>query len=720
MKVQSALTPVVLALLAGGASAYAYLVDRGTVSDADRSARRTDLFPSLRIDDVRRVDLTHGTENVVLERDPSDATKWVLTSPRREIADSGMVDALLRELDLAKRIREVPDADAAGLDAPRMRGSVSVGRLRYEFALGADAPRPEGSAYLRIEGEGTFVVGRTLKVQLLRTAETYRDRTLVTYGPSEVARIRVEGATGSYTLERSESGFRVGAKDGLRASRAAVDRVFAALADARVETFVDDSAGTVAAADARLTVTLWPRNADRPLLRLLVGGPCPSRASDVIVSRTEPTTLSGCVAKNVLDGLTSVAETLVDDRLVAAHGDEVEELRLESLGDGGCRVDLARRGSGWHERAPEERDLTPAESESADSLLGDLARARAVDVRSPGPGEHLPIRARATLVRTASGTAEVIELAASGPDGITVGRRNDDGAVVRLPREVARRFEPHPIALRARDLWAKTIDPADVVAIDDSCGPEPERLELRDGRWTMRAPAGFSADARAAADLADAFARARADAWITESDDGTFGLRHPTPCSVVLTLSSAGDAGTAAHVGLIFGGGHDGGDYARTLDGDAVLLAPASLRLLASHPAIDRTRFRLDPADLTSLTLARGGARHVLDGAQGHLTRAREDVDAGSDEKLEKAIGAFYAQDAVHPGAPLPGEGFDQPTLEIEASTHGGGGPATDRRITVGALTRIGPFEEYFARVSGVNATFAVPKQSVDGILAAW
>jgi hypothetical protein len=236
----------------------------------------------------------------------------------------------------------------------------------------------------------------------------------------------------------------------------------------------------------------------------------------------------------------------------------------------------------------------------------------------------------------------------------------------------------------------------------------------------MRAPAGFSADAPTAADLADAFARAKADDWITESDDGTFGLRHPAPCSVVLTVSSAGDAGTTAQVGLIFGAAHDGGDYARTLDGDGVLLAPASLRLLASHPAIDRARLRLDPADLASLTLVRGGARCVLDGAQGHLIRAHEEMDSGSDEKLARAIGAFYAQDAVHPGAPLPGEGFDQPTLEMEASSHGGGGPAADRRITVGALTRIGPFEEYFARVSGVNATFAVPKQSVDGILAAW
>jgi hypothetical protein len=41
-------------------------------------------------------------------------------------------------------------------------------------------------------------------------------------------------------------------------------------------------------------------------------------------------------------------------------------------------------------------------------------------------------------------------------------------------------------------------------------------------------------------------------------------------------------------------------------------------------------------------------------------------------------------------------------------------------RITIGAPTHVGAFDAYFARVSGVDATFAVPRQAVGAILDAW
>ena len=45
---------------------------------------------------------------------------WTMTSPRRGPVDVASVDALLRELELAKRLREAPATDASGLDGARM------------------------------------------------------------------------------------------------------------------------------------------------------------------------------------------------------------------------------------------------------------------------------------------------------------------------------------------------------------------------------------------------------------------------------------------------------------------------------------------------------------------------------------------------------------------------------------------------------------------------
>jgi hypothetical protein len=320
------------------------------------------------------------------------------------------------------------------------------------------------------------------------------------------------------------------------------------------------------------------------------------------------------------------------------------------------------------------------------------------------------------VVRTGGGTTEVVELFAPGADGDVLVHRVDDGAMLRLPLAAARRFEPHPVALRARPVWRPAFDPGAVVAIDDTCGPVPQHLELHDRVWTMRAPAGFVADPVAAADLAGAVAHAKADAWIAEADDGTFGLGRPGACSVTLALEAAGADAAPRRVELELGAEGGGGYFARTQADPAVFVAPGVLRALASHPAIDRGRFRIDPASLASVTLVRDGERRTLS-------------HDSEDDKLSAALSAFYAVTALHPGRPTADEGFDHPTLEIDATAHADAGTHADAgarvdaspvRITIGAPTTVDTMDVYFARVSGVDATFAVPKQVVKAIVDAW
>lgn len=730
MKARNAVTPVALVVLAASAAAYAYLVDRGTVSDADRGSRRNDVFPSFRIDEVRSVELVTGSEVLLLERE-SDAGVWAIASPRHERAEPAAIDVLLREMELATRVREVPPAETPGLNAPRVRGRVAVGRLEYRFALGADAPRPDGAAYMQVDGEGAFVVGRSLKVQLLRTADAYRERALVAYSAGEIGRLEVQGTGGGFVLQRNGAAFRLGSAGGLRASRAAVDRLFGALADARAEGFLDDPDAEPAAASGALNVTITPRDTSRPRVRLLVGGACPDRTDgDVIVVRTEPTRVSACVARGFVNALRVTTDTLVDKAPLFAHADEIEELRLEALGAQGLRVELARRGTGWRERAPEDRDLATEEADAASSLVAALADTQAIEARRAAPTEDIVPRARVT--ERGQDWTEVIEISAPNPEGIATARRLDDGALLRLPGAIARRFEPHPVALRAPAFWKEPFDPADVVAVDDSCGSTPQHLERRNGGWVSRTPAGFAVDPASVADLADAFAHAKADAWVDETDDGSFGLKRAGACTLTLTVGSLPDGGAPRLAGLEFGGEADvrgpisgpaegeRGVYARTLGGQAIAVAPETLRAMASRPAIDRSRFRLDLTALTQIVLSRGRSRLRLSLAGARLARDENGGDAGRDERLEVALAELSALSAVHTGPPARDEGLDRPTLEITAMTRTDAGGMAETRITIGAPTGPETTPAYFARVSGIDATFALPRRPVDAILEAW
>ena len=710
-------TPGILVALALGATGYAYVVDRGAVSDADRAEREHDVFPSFRADDVRRVELSQGDDDVVLERSVEGVDRWSVSSRKRrgDRADAGAVDALLRELELAKRVRDVPEGEAHGLDAPRVHGRVRVGRIDYEFELGADALRPEGAAYMRVDGEGAFVVDRTLKVQLLRGADSYRDRALVPYGAGDIARLEVTTPSHRFALERAGATFRVPSAAGLRAARSDVDRILGALADARADVFLDDGAADRALA-APWTVRVKPRDDHDPLVDLLLGGACPGQGGVVAVARQEGARVSACVPSATVEGLDAQPGSLVDRSLFYAHADEIEELRLDPTPD--VRLDLARRGSGWHERAPENRDLDSEESDAANDLANDLAEATAVDARAANAGEHVAAHARASITRTGGGNAEALENDAPGPDGSALARRVDDGAIVRLAPDVLRRVEARPFVLRARGVWSAPFDAASVVAVESTCGSARERLELRDGRWLLRTPSGFEADAAEADALADALSHAKAARWIAERDDGTFGLGGAGACSVTAQLAAPPPSRGPRTVGLVFGRDTDGGTYAKTLDAPGVFVASGTLRGLASRPAIDRERLRVDPRTVTRMTLVRGAA-HVTLERQG-VRWIRADGGAGADERLADGALEVAAEEALHAGPPVGSEGFARPTLEIEAFAGGDGTSPSTTDILVGAPTHVGASDAYFARVSGVNATFAVGRPGVDAILGAW
>jgi hypothetical protein len=126
---------------------------------------------------------------------------------------------------------------------------------------------------------------------------------------------------------------------------------------------------------------------------------------------------------------------------------------------------------------------------------------------------------------------------------------------------------------------------------------------------------------------------------------------------------------------------------------------------MLGHPAIDRSRFRLGSATLAGLVAVQGSERRAVD------------ADAGPEDPVREVATRMVALAALHAGAAARDEGFDAPTLALEATTRGDGGAPSETRITVGAPTRVDGIDAYFARVSGVDATFAVPRTALEPLL---
>lgn len=713
-------TSIVLIALATIVAVYAWVYDRGSVTDSERDARALRVLPAFRRTEITRVEIARAAidgraaETIVLERDAvgdAGGSTWRLSSPRREAANIAGVEALLQELETATRIRKV-DGAAQGLDAPRARVTIAMGQVTYRLALGGAAPRPEGAAYAQLDRDAPIVVSAELARRLLSTSDAYRERTIATYAASEIARLEVRGGAMAITLDRGANGDFVIAGDGTRASATAFEKMWNAIGEMRAESFLDDAEADALVATPAFTVVMTPRETSRPRAEIVVGGPCPVHPDDVVVVRRAPEPhVSACAPKGILQGLSVAPDVLADRRVFAANADEVTELVLK--GSATATLDLARSGSGWHQRAPSDRMLGQDEVEGANALVLALTRAEGVLLdraewklrpRTGAAATALATDPLASIVRGERGE-ETVEIRERDTNGVVVHRVADD-AFLRVPLATARLLEPRAVAVRGREIWGAHVESPAIVHVSTRCGVAQD-VAHGDRGWTMNAPPGFNADAAATLDVANALVRAKAETWTADADDGSFGFVQ-AKCAVAVNV--AHDGGTR-RLALVFGGDADNGVYAHVEGDPRVFVVAKPVRDAARKLLVDRGAVSVDLATTSSISLSKRAARVQLAVDAGHVRS-----DAGT--KIEDALAALRASSVVHLGAAAPDEGFGAPTLEIRitASTAGG----TAHRIVFGSALTTGNEKQYFARVDGIDATFAVAKESVDAIVTAF
>ncbi len=702
MKWRKHTTSIVLAAIALALGVWIWM-DRASVTDTERGLRPKNVLSAFRRDALSRIEINKAAEKLVLSRDvdrDADAA-WRLESPEVGLADPNAVEQLTSAFEFATFVRKVEPKSAPTFDSPRASGMIAMGKLVYKFALGAAAPTPEGAAYFKVEGEGVYVVAKELVEKLLAPASTYRSRTLVPYLSLDLASLDIHTKAGDLRIERTgELTFKI-AGSGIRASREALDKVWSAFSEMRAETFTNEDV-----ADAVITIAMTPKDG-RPRGELRVGGPCRDHPDDVIVVRTAPTRLAACAPKGIIEGLSMTADELADTRLFFAHEDEIEEVTLTSA-TSDAKIELARKGSGWHARAPFDRDLAGDEVDAANALASAVVRAKGTHVVKYPAGEPFIALAH---VRVKGGEMQGDELVdvAPGPDHVWFARRLSDDARLEISPEVERRLVPSKSALKGKDVIAPALDPKDVASISLRCGTAQDIT--RDGNaWKLASPAGYTADQAGALDVVDQIARLRADAWVADADDGSFGF-STTSCAVTL-----GTRDGARHVKLQLGRDGETGVYAMVTDTrGAALTSPVFLEPRLFHDAlarilIDKSALAIESSKATTLALSRPGVRVTLRRVADRFVGPDAGLPVGI-ETVTSALDALRADDVVRLGPPAPEEGFGAPSLEVRVDDK--------LRLVLGRDVLRKNQAMVFARTPGVDATFAIARERVDPLRSA-
>jgi hypothetical protein len=705
------LVSVVLSVLAL-ASMAAVLLTKNAPTTAEKQARASNLLAAFREDDVQRLELRRGPDLTVVERG-ADGTSYVLRTPSAEPADAAAVERLIDALGAATPLRKLGDTDPGplGLTSPRAMLVLVMRGKSTRLSLGKAAPAPSGAAYVGVSGDGvepfSAVVSREVANLLETTANDLRDQNLVTLGASELAELGVERPDASFRLIRTAAGsFRL--EGAGRARRDALEPLFTALGEMRAEPLVDVALAERSRGSApRTLIRLTPRDGKKPKTVLELGGSCPEKAGTLAIVRGA-LVRAGCVRDEVVRAFAVPREALIDDTAFWARPDEVETLTVIR---GEPRLVLTRSGTAFVLREPASAAV---ELDTGNARLAAVVRAggellSGADLAKMGLSPARDKIVLTVLAREDHAREETLELGRVEADGTLVGRRVEDGAVLRFSRDTARAFLVDSTLLRPRRLLDFPL--SGLLELETS-RPERQLLRRVPTGFELAVPAGFQTDGSLATEAALALGSLTAVRWVSDADDDSFGLGAPR---LTVRLRFDADAGATERT-LVVGGAAPGGYHARFGDDQGVFLIERAVVERLETLFVDRAATMVDPDTLARLRLRRGDETLTLERRGGALVAtAGASVDQNVLTPALEALAALRAEAAIHTGKARPSEGFATPTLEISADPSPGLGGS--RRLQVGSQEVFQGVPVRYVRVDGIDATFVVAESKVRVIL---
>lgn len=712
--------PVTFGLVVATAVAAGWVyLQRDAIGTSETAPRKHNLFVAFRADDVTEVNIERDGETYVLRRkstaaDAGDDRRWTIdVGGKVTPAESWAADRAVAAMDVTIAQRTILPGEVNraqfGLDKPRFRATVKMGKLTTSMAIGGPAPKPENSVYVEVDGR-VSVVRKDSFSTIDLPADAMRTRTVVPFMSGVCREIEVAQSAATILLVKGPAAtWQLGSDAKLRADRVAVDKLLGSFADMKVDHFISEADAKSAAAGATVvTITMRPTDRAKQDGVFSVGGACPGHPDDVVLRRTSPDPVFACVGRGTMEGVLQEPASFVDARAFSLREDEVEEIILE---EGTQVLELARKEKGWRERRPVEADVA---LDQARALVKVLTTARS-EVK-PEIGALENPRAKVTLNPASdkdrsTPQPEVVQVFRADKDGRVPVRREQDGAVLYLSKEDGRAFVPRSTALRSTRIVDVPIEKLRKITLT-----RPEGRHVLDrseaGIWNVSDPKGLPADLGSVGRIADVLAHLTADQWVADDDDGSFGLAKPKLAFELVYREGDVDRSVKVELGDVA----KLGIYGHIVGQKGVFLAPKSTEEALSGWAIDLTQTAIDASEVREITLSPAKGKSVTLIATGDGFRFADGTELPTSRlvPIRDALRELRAEGVVHLGASKKEEGFDAPALEIKGKRADG----KNYRLTFGAGDAWRGASVHYARKDGVDVVYAVAVSRLKALIA--
>ncbi len=372
-----------LALAAIAIAVFAYFrffeLKQPSTEEARRQAQNVVKFDRTKIDGVI---IQNGDEKIEIRRRDN---KWRIETPIKDQADGSLIENLFSDLeswqkDATISAKEI-DADKSklneyGLNKPKLRLKLTGRDRPAEILFGKDAAL-EGKMYVRFEdAKETFLAGQSIKKDIDKKPEEFRDRKLTDLSTAQVSRLVLKTPAGEMELQKKSDHWDIMKPLRARANEQKVGDLIAEVTSARIQQFVADDRGDLNAyglAEPRGSITLFgpEEKKDQKVEiggsikvfgqenkgQMLQIGALPQKGKDQVYVRFAPRGFVYTLPKRIEEILNTKPDDLRDHHLVRIDTNILDRITIDGPGKG--KTVFARKGDDW---IIASRKNTPADS----------------------------------------------------------------------------------------------------------------------------------------------------------------------------------------------------------------------------------------------------------------------------------------------------------------------------------------------------------------------
>src|SRR2546423_757332 len=344
-------TTFVLFVIAAAVFAYLVFVERNRPG-TEEAARRSQSVINFDRDKIDGIVIQNGDDKIDIRKHDD---KWRLETPIKDQADASLVTNLLSELENWQKDTSISakemEADKSkladfGLASPKLRLKLLGPGAPPEIFFGKDAAL-EGKMYVRFDNsKETFLAGQTVKKDIEKKPEDFRDRKLTDLIMAQVVRVVLKTSAGEMELQKKGDHWEIVKPLHTRADDQKVSDLIAQVTTARIQQFVADDRGDLhpyGLAEPRGELTLFAQD-DKQGQTLQISG-VPGKEKDQVYERVSPRGFGYTLPKTIEETLNSKPNDLRDRHLVRIDTKILDRLSIEAPGKG--KTVLARKDENW-------------------------------------------------------------------------------------------------------------------------------------------------------------------------------------------------------------------------------------------------------------------------------------------------------------------------------------------------------------------------------------